>query len=275
MIPPRPGSQQEERMRWFKHETDATHSEKLALLVAEFGFEGYGRYWRIMEIVAERMDASDRCHAELPEKEWLRLLSVRRPLLSRYLLVICQLFNIKVITNGLLIRIEIPNLLEKRDNYTTNLQAANNKLANRSRSRSRSRKEEKESPGLKSLCLPNAENEKQKNGKQKYKFEESDMELALFMRGKIKNFLPESKEPNLESWANEFRLVREKDQRTHEDIKSLFSWANNNDFWRSNILTPEKLRKKWDTLTAQKNSNGNAYRSQAELNSASSGKVVL
>ena len=260
-------------MRWFKHETDAIHSEKLSLLMAEFGFEGYGRYWRIMEIVAERMDVSDRYHAELPEKEWLRLLAVRRPLLSRYLLVISQLFNIKVITNGLLIRIEIPNLLQKRDNYTTNLQAANKKLANRSRSRSR--REDKERPGLKSRCLSNGDNGKQKSGKQKHKFEKSDMELALFMRGKIKSFLPESKEPNLESWANEFRLVREQDQRTHEDIKSLFSWANNNDFWRSNILTPEKLRKQWDTLTAQKNSNGNGYRSQAEINSASSGKVVL
>jgi hypothetical protein len=161
--------------------------------------------------------------------------------------------------------------LEKRDNYTTNLQAANKKLANRSRSR----REDKERPGLKSRCLSNGDNGKQKSGKQKYKFEKSDMELALFMRGKIKSFLPESKEPNLESWANEFRLVREQDQRTHEDIKSLFSWANNNDFWRSNILTPEKLRKQWDTLTAQKNSNGNGYRSQAEINSASSGKVVL
>ena len=122
-------------MRWFKHETDAIHSEKLSLLMAEFGFEGYGRYWRIMEIVAERMDVSDRCHAELPEKEWLRLLSVRRPLLSRYLLVISQLFNIKVITKGLLIRIEIPNLLGKRDNYTSDLQASSKKLPNRSRSR--------------------------------------------------------------------------------------------------------------------------------------------
>ena len=60
-------------MKWFKHETDAIHSEKLTRLINEFGFEGYGRFWRIMEIVAERMDVSDRCHAELPEKEWLRL----------------------------------------------------------------------------------------------------------------------------------------------------------------------------------------------------------
>tara|TARA_Y100000296_G_C5164312_1_gene253691 strand:- start:506 stop:1309 length:804 start_codon:yes stop_codon:yes gene_type:complete len=118
-------------MKWFKHETDVIHSEKMAKLIEEFGFEGYGRYWRIMEIIAERMDETDRCYAELPEREWLRYLVVRRPLFHRYLVVIGQLFDNKVITNGLLIRIEIPNLLKKRDNYTKNLQVTCKKLASK------------------------------------------------------------------------------------------------------------------------------------------------
>ena len=137
-------------MKWFKHEVDAIHSEKLTRLKSEFGFEGYGRYWRIMEIVAERMDGSDRCHIELPEKEWLNLLSIRRPLFDRYLFVIGSLFDSWRITTDkekLLIRIEIPNLLDKRDNYTTNLQATKKNLANRSRSR---KEEDKESLSLES-----------------------------------------------------------------------------------------------------------------------------
>ena len=132
-------------MKWFKHEVDAIHSEKLTRLKSEFGFEGYGRYWRIMEIVAERMNGSNRCHAELPEKEWLNLLSIRRPLFDRYLFVIGSLFDSWRITTDkekLLIRIEIPNLLEKRDNYTSDLQASSKKLPNRSRSR---KEEDKES----------------------------------------------------------------------------------------------------------------------------------
>lgn len=129
-------------MKWFKHETDSLSSEKLSKLIHEFGFGGYGRYWRIMELVAERMDGTSRCGVELPEKEWLRYLLVRRPLFRRYLVVIAQLFDIKVITTGLLINIEIPNLLKKRDNYTKDLQAPCKKLA--ARSRSRSKKEKKE-----------------------------------------------------------------------------------------------------------------------------------
>ena len=125
-------------MKWFKHEVDAIHSEKLTRLKNDFGFEGCGRYWRIMELVAERMDGSDRCHIELPEKEWLSLLSMRRPLFDRYLVVIGLLFDSWRITRDnerLLIRIEIPNLLKKRDNYTSDLQASSKKLPNRSRSR--------------------------------------------------------------------------------------------------------------------------------------------
>ena len=132
-------------MKWFKHEVDAIHSEKLTRLKNEFGFEGYGRYWRIMELVAERMDGSNRCHIELPEKEWLRMLSIRRPLFTRYLVVIGLLFDSWRITTDnetLLIRIEIPNLLGKRDNYTSDLQAPSKKLPNRSRGR---KEEDKES----------------------------------------------------------------------------------------------------------------------------------
>ena len=48
-------------IKWFKHETDSKDSEKLKDVIAEFGYEGYGWYWRIMEIVACKMDETGRC----------------------------------------------------------------------------------------------------------------------------------------------------------------------------------------------------------------------
>jgi hypothetical protein len=104
---------------------------------------------------------------------------------------------------------------------------------------------------------------------------QEDKETAIFIFGKIQNIRPKFKEPNLESWANDIRLLRERDGRSHEEIKTLFSWANNHSFWQSNILSPSKLRDQWDRLEIQKSSNGNGYRSQADFNSASSGRVVL
>jgi len=70
--------------------------------------------------------------------------------------------------------------------------------------------------------------------------------------------------------------MRERDGRTQEGIKSLFTWANENNFWRSNILSPGKLREKWDQLSIQRNSNGNGsgYKTQADLNAAGSEVVT-
>jgi len=108
-----------------------------------------------------------------------------------------------------------------------------------------------------------------------FSFSEADKNTANFILGKIQNLQPSFKEPNLESWANDVRLMRERDGRTLEGIKALFTWTNNNHFWRSNILSPAKLRTQWDKLEIQKNSNSNGRRSQADINSASSGKVVV
>lgn len=129
-------------MKWFHHDSDFRHKEAIAKLKAEFGFEGIGRYWTICEIIAEQMDFSDKCFAEFPEKKWLSELVIRRPLFRRYLSVIGQLFDNRVITNGSLIRIEMPNLLEKRDNHTRNLQAKIKKLA----SKDKDKETDKEKP---------------------------------------------------------------------------------------------------------------------------------
>jgi hypothetical protein len=110
-------------------------------------------------------------------------------------------------------------------------------------------------------------------------FTQEDKDTATFILGKIQNIQPGFKEPSLETWANDIRLIREKDGRALEEIRSLFAWANNHHFWKGNILSPAKLRKQWDALEIQKksngNGNGNGYRSQADINSASTGQVVI
>ncbi|EJQ2490444.1 helix-turn-helix domain-containing protein [Salmonella enterica] len=57
------------------------------------------------------------------------------------------------------------------------------------------------------------------------------------------------KEPNWTAWANEIRLMRVQDNRTHKQICELFSRANRDSFWCRNILSPSKLRGKWDELS--------------------------
>lgn len=66
---------------------------------------------------------------------------------------------------------------------------------------------------------------------------ESDGELVL------------PKEPNWVSWANEVRLMCTQDNRNHRQICELYGRVNRDPFWCKNILSPSKLREKWDELS--------------------------
>lgn len=57
------------------------------------------------------------------------------------------------------------------------------------------------------------------------------------------------KEPNWVSWANEVRLMCTQDNRNHRQICELYGRVNRDPFWCRNILSPSKLREKWDELS--------------------------
>lgn len=60
--------------------------------------------------------------------------------------------------------------------------------------------------------------------------------------------LSRPKDPNWNAWANEIRLMRCIDGRTHRQICDLFKRVQRDPFWCRNILSPSKLREKWDEL---------------------------
>ena len=106
-------------MRWFKHDTDADESEGLSMLIEKHGWEGYGRWFRMLETVAKKMDHSDRCSVTYPVKQWQKILGTyHRTLLEDYLQSLLDLRLIFVESKDNLITISIPNLLKKRDEYS-------------------------------------------------------------------------------------------------------------------------------------------------------------
>jgi hypothetical protein len=92
------------------------------------------------------------------------------------------------------------------------------------------------------------------------RFDEADRVTAEWMLSLLEAINPGHKKPNLDKWANTIRLMRERDERTDEQIRQLFTWANQDDFWQTNILSPGKLREQWDQLTlkfrSKQNGNG-------------------
>lgn len=86
----------------------------------------------------------------------------------------------------------------------------------------------------------------------KYLFTSEDRELAEWMFGLVRLLNPTAKEPPWDRWSDDIRKLRDLDKRPHEQVRTLFMWANGNQFWKSIILSPAKLREKWDGLETQR-----------------------
>ncbi|MFD2696349.1 hypothetical protein ACFSUE_22410, partial [Sporolactobacillus shoreicorticis] len=84
------------------------------------------------------------------------------------------------------------------------------------------------------------------------KFDDVHLELAEKMRDEIKSNKPNCKVPDkLDGWANEMRLMMERDKRTEKQIKYLIEWSQQDSFWSTNCLSPSSLRKHFDQMAAQ------------------------
>jgi len=77
-------------------------------------------------------------------------------------------------------------------------------------------------------------------------------DLVDLLSEKMKRNDPLAKTPKTEKqrekWANEFRLLVEKDKRPIEEIKGVLEWSQGDSFWKGNILSPAKLREKYPQL---------------------------
>lgn len=116
-------------MRWFKHMVDASEDPTIAEIEAEFGLEGYARWWKLLEKVASQMKKPDECSASYPWEKWQTFLKGKRKKLETFLEHLENKQKINLKQNGNVLEITIPNLLKIKDNYTKNLQAADKKVS--------------------------------------------------------------------------------------------------------------------------------------------------
>ncbi|EAP0126587.1 TPA: replication protein [Salmonella enterica] len=96
-----------------------------------------------------------------------------------------------------------------------------------------------------------------------------DLTAAEWMFDLIKTISPSARKPNLAGWANDIRLMRECDGRTHRDMCVLFRWACHDSFWAGNVISPAKLREKWTQLDINRNkqqTGTTASKSKLDLN---------
>lgn len=75
-----------------------------------------------------------------------------------------------------------------------------------------------------------------------------DLRCAEWLFDVVQSISSSARKPNYAAWANDIRLMRERDQRTHKEIATLFKWACEDKFWKGNVLCPSTLREKWTQL---------------------------
>ena len=54
---------------------------------------------------------------------------------------------------------------------------------------------------------------------------------------------PKAKKPNFEKWAEHIEKLIGLDKRTTEEIAHVIQWSQQDDFWKANVLSTQKLRK--------------------------------
>lgn len=97
----------------------------------------------------------------------------------------------------------------------------------------------------------NNDNNVNNDNKNKYSSNSNEFRLSQFLFNHIKQNNPKAKKPNLQSWSKQFDYIIRIDGRELEEIQSVIRWCQKDNFWRSNILSPKKLREKYDTLYLQ------------------------
>lgn len=106
-------------MRWFKHITSTRTDEKMALVLEEFGAFGYGAFWILLEMIAEKVDETDRDFVTYPESVFCKNLGVSRGKLAKFLQFFAEIEIFSVEKCGKLITVKSPNILKYRDEWTT------------------------------------------------------------------------------------------------------------------------------------------------------------
>lgn len=87
--------------------------------------------------------------------------------------------------------------------------------------------------------------------KRQYDLDSKPYRCAVKLQDEILKNKPDFKRPDLQKWADTFRLMNERDGRVWKTIGEVIIYATQDDFWRSNILSADKLRKQFDRLEMQ------------------------
>jgi uncharacterized protein YdaU (DUF1376 family) len=83
-----------------------------------------------------------------------------------------------------------------------------------------------------------------------------EIRLVDYFISQIKINKSDFKDPNKQNWAKDFDLMIRRDKRQAKEIAELIKWCQNDSFEMTNVLCPDKLRKRFDQLAMKMKSKG-------------------
>lgn len=87
-----------------------------------------------------------------------------------------------------------------------------------------------------------------------YETDDRYYQMALYLHGKIMEHAAANKvehlvrDADMQKWADEFRKIIEINKRDPKELQAIIDWSTSHHFWSSNILSPKKLREKYQEL---------------------------
>ena len=113
-----------------------------------------------------------------------------------------------------------------------------------------------------SLAKESAKDKKTPRPKHKKRVYDKDSDyykLSEFFIEQIKKNNPNFKDPNIQKWSDDLRKIVEIDKRDKHETAMLIKWVQHDSFWMANVLSPAKLRQKYDQLTMRMNNSSEPH----------------
>ncbi|WP_079708592.1 hypothetical protein [Paraliobacillus ryukyuensis] len=98
----------------------------------------------------------------------------------------------------------------------------------------------------------NVKNDKNVKKKESHKqvYDESSLyfKMSNYFYSLILKNNPDHKKPNFQKWSDEFRKIVELDKKSKDEVREVMEFVQSDEFEMVNVLSPTKLRKRYDQL---------------------------
>lgn len=246
-----------EGMDYFPHDTDAVNDEKIEALRLLYGNDGYAFYFILLERIYRtkefELDVSDAETKQILARKVGVNLEVFQQMLETSLKRGCfdrDEYDERGVLTSEGIQKRAGVVVEKREKMRSKYR--NDKVSEVSDAET-TQETRVETPQSKVKESKEKKSKEKNINSPKQVYDESSVPFQLANRlfTRILENNPNHKKPNLQKWADDMRLMMERDSRTKEQIEYLIDWCQQDSFWKGNILSASKLREKYDQLVIQ------------------------